>query len=633
MASPLRHYVSSGSSRRAFSSGARPMSAMTDEYEDDDNYFDAPSDDDDVYQDNVPPSLIPPTLDDLEYDDGYGASTYQVDDVYELQEWKRQEEVERNFLYGKQQSTSSKDDERANNASPSRPRTFANTQINPPVRPTVKEPHLSSVEIPSRTAPVPSSTPSASPQQPSFSAPTLEELQAQLEQLTKDIYQANNGQEFNIKSPAQVSKVLFGSQGGSTEKTVLEAKAAAGHVLSDLILKYRATVQAIRRIERNTSANRVPSATTVQRSITKAIETNDQVEESPATTSRNQEVATDPLILIDASAYIFRAYYSMPPIHRYDGMPTGAVMGFCNMLNKLALDEMVKAQQSGDEASLPRMVLVFDAKGKTFRHDIYQDYKANRPDAPVDLIPQFQLVRQAARAYGICQLEADTYEADDVIATLATMALEEGIDVNIFSGDKDLMQLVTETGVEPSVQMIDPATLSRVAYEQVVEKWGLPPGKLLDALALAGDSADNIPGVPGIGPKIAAQLLQEYDTLDNLLANVDKIPQKARRQKLEEFSDQARLSRDLVQLVHNVPMELMSFPNGTSTVADLRIEPLNVDRILAFYDEMGFQDIKRRFLNTVRQSNGQSKLQKPKRTNRKPAVTVPKPEDFSDVPF
>jgi DNA polymerase I len=169
-------------------------------------------------------------------------------------------------------------------------------------------------------------------------------------------------------------------------------------------------------------------------------------------------------------------------------MPTGAVMGFCKMLNAMLLDSMIAGQQ-------PRLVLCFDAKGRTFRHDMYAEYKGNRPDCPVDLIPQFDLVRQAAKAYGIAQIEAHWYEADDVIATLATRAINEGVDVNILSGDKDLMQLVTDFGVSPSIQMIDPMKRDRTTYTEVVEKWDVGPRQLGDVLALAGDTADNIPGI------------------------------------------------------------------------------------------------------------------------------------------
>jgi 5'-3' exonuclease, N-terminal resolvase-like domain len=303
---------------------------------------------------------------------------------------------------------------------------------------------------------------------------TVNVLESQLEEVQRKVYERNSGVEFNINSHAKLSRVLFGPQGGSTEKAVLEAKAASGDRMADLILQYRSLKQQIARIKRREDNVR-----------------NGSLASSPSAVARvnmREDHGADPLMLIDASSYIFRAYYSMPPIHRaIDGMPTGAVLGFCNMLNKLALNKMI----SGDT---PRLVLVFDAKGKTFRHELYNDYKSHRPEAPMDLIPQFALVRQAATAYGLCQIEAPSFEADDVIASLARMAVEEGLDVNIFSGDKDLMQLVSDQGVSPAVQMIDPATMKRYTHEAVVEKWGVPPSQLGDLLALAGDTADNIPG-------------------------------------------------------------------------------------------------------------------------------------------
>jgi DNA polymerase-1 len=337
------------------------------------------------------------------------------------------------------------------------------------------------------------------------STTTLDVLQKELEQLQRQIYERNHGVEFNLNSPAKVSRVLFGPGGGSTEKSVLEAKAAGGDHMADLILQYRSLKQRINRLQRKRDDERSgrhvsnPSAVVARTSPAAAAATGG---------SKKDDFGSDPLMLVDASSYIFRAYYSMPPIHRaVDGMPTGAVLGFCNMLNKLALNKMLNGET-------PRLVLVFDPPGKTFRHTIYRDYKSHRPEAPVDLIPQFALVRQAAKAYGICQIEAPGFEADDVIATLCRMARDEGLDVNIFSGDKDLMQLVTdrdddnhhqrgrhntEGGVGVArgggtVQMIDPATMTRYTSADVFEKWGVSPSQLGDVLALAGDTADNVPG-------------------------------------------------------------------------------------------------------------------------------------------
>lgn len=269
-----------------------------------------------------------------------------------------------------------------------------------------------------------------------------EMLTAQLDKLQKDIYLQNNNKEFNIKSTKQVSEVLFGQPGQSTNKATLEAMGGGGNVMADLILQYRALSRKIARLhkkeEHKANGTLVRNVSTSRRSSKVATGNKDSKKTAESTSSVNHDgvVGEDPLLLVDASAYIFRAYYSMPPLHRADGMPVGAVLGFCNMLNRLVLSRML-------EGKCPRLVLVFDAKGKTFRHDLYDDYKANRPECPMDLIPQFDLIREAAEAYGIQQLEAPNFEADDVIATLATMALQEGVDTNILSGDKDLMQLIT----------------------------------------------------------------------------------------------------------------------------------------------------------------------------------------------
>jgi DNA polymerase-1 len=381
--------------------------------------------------------------------------------------------------------------------------------------------------------------------------------------------------------------------------------------------------------------------TSVSKIVPKAI--------TPSNISNPDDVSSDPLLLVDTSAYIYRAYYTMPPLHRTDGMPIGAVMGFCNMLNRLVMERML-------DGECPRLVLVLDAPGQTFRKEMYPLYKANRAEAPMDLIPQFQLIREAATAYGIVQLEASGYEADDVIATLCDMAANQGknLNVHILSGDKDLMQLITTEDDEERtggfVQMIDPMTMNRIDHDAVIEKWGVSSDKLGDLLALAGDSADNIPGVPGIGPKIAATLIQEYGSLDNLLDNLDSIKQKARKQKLVDFQDQARLSRRLVELERQVPLERITFPQGNlvGDVSDIRMEPMNPDRILKFYDDMGFRTMKERLMSrldsvdrkrkpvasekTSSTSSNSSKGGGRKFSPRK-VSGIPQPEDYKDVPF
>lgn len=258
-------------------------------------------------------------------------------------------------------------------------------------------------------------------------------LTKQLKQLEQDIYAQNNNQEFNIKSTRQVSQALFGKPGEPTNKETLEAMGGAGNVMADLILQYRSLHRRLARLEKKEESR---SNGTLVKTVSQ--------QTSSSKVSDEEVVDGDPLLLVDASAYIWRAYFSMPPLHRADGMPIGAVLGFCNMLNRLVFSRLL-------EGECPRLVLVFDAKGKTFRHELYDGYKSHRRECPMDLVPQFDLIREAAKAYGIHQLEAANYEADDVIATLVTMALKEGVNVNILSGDKDLMQLITPEYVQTAV--------------------------------------------------------------------------------------------------------------------------------------------------------------------------------------
>ncbi|HPQ51547.1 MAG TPA: 5'-3' exonuclease H3TH domain-containing protein, partial [Alphaproteobacteria bacterium] len=200
------------------------------------------------------------------------------------------------------------------------------------------------------------------------------------------------------------------------------------------------------------------------------------------------------LFLVDGSGFIFRAYHALPPLTRPDGTPVGAVMGFCNMLHKLLT--------SHPDAHI---AIIFDAARLNFRNEIYADYKAHRPPAPEDLVPQFPLIREASEAFGLPTIEMEGYEADDLIATYARLANDNGIDVTIVSSDKDLMQLVRD-----GVSMIDPMKQITIGREQVIEKFGVPPEQVIDVQSLCGDSVDNVPGVPGIGIKTAAQLISEY---------------------------------------------------------------------------------------------------------------------------
>jgi 5'-3' exonuclease len=450
----------------------------------------------------------------------------------------------------------------------------------------------------------------------------LEKLELRLEALEQTIYTENKGEEFNINSPKQVSSILFGTPSESTNKATLEAMGAAGHIMADLVLRYRQQKQDIKRMVRK--AENTEDGTQIN-DFSKS-----QVAAKPKEDTTTEDGASnDPLLLVDASAYIFRAYYSMPAIHRSDGMPVGAVMGFCNMLNRLILTRVL----NGD---CPRLVLVFDPKGKNFRHELYDEYKANRPECPIDLVPQFDLIREVAKAYGIPEVEAIGFEADDVIATLATMALEEGIDTHILSGDKDLMQLITPMDKSPYVHMIDPMSMSRVDHDVVFEKWGVGPELVGDILALAGDASDNVPGVPGIGPKIAAILLEEFGSLTGLLEGLDQVKQKGRREKLIDNKDMALLSRQLVELDRAIPADQMTtVPIAMTKVTSLRMEPMNGDRLLAFYDEMGFRDLKRRVENRLTQTDRKKPARKKSTSSswKRPKAEVPKAEDYADVPF
>ena len=250
--------------------------------------------------------------------------------------------------------------------------------------------------------------------------------------------------------------------------------------------------------------------------------------------------ARDQLVLIDGSGYIFRAFHALPPMTRGDGTPVNAVFGFTGMVMKLV-----------DDLAPSHVAVVFDSARQTFRNDIYADYKANRTDPPEDLVPQFALVRSATAALSLPQLEAPGFEADDLIATYADMAENAGMETVIVSSDKDLMQLV-----RGGVTMLDPMKQRRIAAPEVEERFGVTPDKVVDVQALAGDSTDNVPGVPGIGVKTAAELINNYGDLDTLLARAEEIKQPKRRENLINFAEQARISRDLVRLREDAPTPL-----------------------------------------------------------------------------
>jgi DNA polymerase-1 len=288
----------------------------------------------------------------------------------------------------------------------------------------------------------------------------------------------------------------------------------------------------------------------------------------------------DHLYLVDGSGYIFRAYHALPPMNRPDGTPVNAVFGFTNMLIKLI-----------DDMDADHLAVIFDAARTNFRNEIYPEYKAQRPDAPEDLIPQFPLIREATRAVSAPCIEMEGYEADDLIATYARLAREKGWRVTVVSSDKDLMQLVTD-----GVDMFDPMKNRPIGPDQVVEKFGVGPDKVVDVQSLAGDSVDNVPGVPGIGIKTAAQLILEYGDLETLLERAGEIKQNKRRENLIAFAEQARISQKLVRLKDDVdvPMEL----------DDLTTKEIDPDTVLPFLAEQGFKRLIARFENQA--SNGTS---------------------------
>ncbi|MBK4217395.1 DNA polymerase I [Paracoccus caeni] len=281
------------------------------------------------------------------------------------------------------------------------------------------------------------------------------------------------------------------------------------------------------------------------------------------------------LHLIDGSAFIFRAYHALPPLTRKsDGLPIGAVAGFCNMLWKYVTDER------GSDAPTHAAV-IFDHSAKTFRNEIYPAYKANRPELPEDLRPQFPLTRDATRAFNIASIETEGYEADDIIAALSCKARDAGGRVTIVSSDKDLMQLIGN-----GVTMLDPIKGKDIGPDEVVEKFGVGPDRVIDVQALAGDSVDNVPGAPGIGIKTAAQLINEYGDLETLLERAGEIKQPKRRQTLIDNADQIRISKQLVTLDCDTPLDF--------TLESLEMQEPVADQLLTFLAEMEFRTLTNR---------------------------------------
>ena len=281
---------------------------------------------------------------------------------------------------------------------------------------------------------------------------------------------------------------------------------------------------------------------------------------------------SDHFYLIDGSGYIFRAYYALPPLSRKsDGLPTGAVSGFCSMLFKLL--EESRADDSKEKPT--HFAVIFDSARKNFRNEIYKEYKANRSEAPEDLAPQFEYIRKSVKAFNLPSIELLNYEADDLIATYVKQITKLGAKVTVISSDKDLMQLVSK-----DIRLFDPMKSKVIGEKEVIEKFGVKPNQVIDVQSLAGDSSDNIPGVPGIGIKTAAELINKYKNLDTLLDKASEIKQNKRRETLLENKDKALLSRELVTLKSNVPVkdELSSFI----------LKDVNKENLFNFLREMEF---------------------------------------------
>jgi DNA polymerase-1 len=300
----------------------------------------------------------------------------------------------------------------------------------------------------------------------------------------------------------------------------------------------------------------------------------------------------DHFYLIDGSGYIFRAYYALPPLTRKsDGLPVGAVSGFCSMLFKLLEDS-----KSNENLQKPtHFAVIFDAARKTFRNEIYSDYKANRSEAPDDLAPQFEYIRKSVIAFNLPSVDLPNYEADDLIATYAEQILAKGAKVTIVSSDKDLMQLYKK-----DVRLFDPMKNKFITPEDIVTKFGVGPEKVIDVQSLAGDSSDNVPGVPGIGVKTAAELINKYETLEKLLDNANEIKQNKRRETLIKNKDKAIISKKLVTLMKDVPVE--------RKIEEFQLKEIDKEKLYKFLREMEFN----RLLSSVISAYGESILEETK---------------------
>ena len=313
---------------------------------------------------------------------------------------------------------------------------------------------------------------------------------------------------------------------------------------------------------------------------------------------------TDHFYLIDGSGYIFRAYYALPPLSRKsDGLPTGAVNGFCTMLYKLLEDSRSDASKNKPT----HFVVIFDSARKNFRNEIYKDYKANRTETPEDLAPQFEYIRKSVEAFNVTSTEMLNYEADDLIATYTDQIIKKGAKVTIVSGDKDFMQLV-----KPGVRLYDPMKSRVLGNKEVKEKFGVEPSKVVDVQALAGDSSDNVPGVPGIGIKTAAELINKYKSLETLLEKAHEIPQNKRRETILENKNKAILSRKLVELKNDVPVK--------QKIETFTLKKINKEKLYDFLREMEFN----RLLSQVISRYGETFEQKVKNLKKTPIFDLKK---------
>ena len=305
---------------------------------------------------------------------------------------------------------------------------------------------------------------------------------------------------------------------------------------------------------------------------------------------------TDHFYLIDGSGYIFRAYYALPPLTRKsDGMPTGAVSGFCNMLFKLLEDS--KSNENKEKPT--HFAVIFDSARKNFRNEIYSEYKGNRADTPDDLIPQFEYIRKSVQAFNLPSIELINYEADDLIATYSEQAIKAGAKVTIVSSDKDFMQLYKK-----NIRIYDPMKNKYISEEDIDKKFGVTPDKVVDVQALAGDSSDNVPGVPGIGIKTAAELINQFGNFENVLKKADQIKQNKRRESLIENKDKATISKKLVTLKKDVPLK--------NEITEFDLKNVDKDKLYTFLREMEFN----RLLSSVISTYGEINFSKEKQNGK-----------------